>query len=27
VKVVAELIETDADFSERVELMRRMLES
>ena len=27
VKVVAELIETDADFSERVELLRRMLES
>jgi len=27
VKVVAELIETDADFGERVELLRRMLES
>ena len=27
VKVVAELIETDSDFGERVELMRRMLES
>ncbi len=27
VKVVAELIETDAEFSERVELLRRMLES